>query len=134
MLPPAWKEFLRLASVGLAPYTAQAVLRSASAEVIPQSGYLASLSYPARLTLELTDEEFHRVRHQAEELYRSYGQVYCPYFQDKVHFNTKGFRHLLFKTWNRSRDQHDQFMRLKHLHRAPEILRLNRTVQGIVTL
>jgi hypothetical protein len=37
----------------------------------------------------------------------------------------------VFKTWNRTRDQHDQFMRLKHMARGPEILGLSRTLQGI---
>jgi len=81
--------------------------------------------------LEFTDEEFRRVRRQAEENYRTYGQIRCPYFQDAVHFNTEGFRHLLFKAWNRGRDRRDQFMRLKHLARAAEMLSLSRTVQGI---
>ena len=81
--------------------------------------------------LEFTDDEFRRVRQQAEDIYRTYSQTHCSYFQGYVHFNTEGFRHLLFKTWNRGRDRRDQFMRLKHLARAPEILRLSRTVQGI---
>ena len=81
--------------------------------------------------LEFTDEEYRCVRQQAEAQYATLGQIRCPYLQDSVHFNTEGFRHLLFKSWNRGRDRHDQFMRLKFLARAPEILRLSRTVQGI---
>src|ERR1017187_1748094 len=83
------------------------------------------------MALEFTDEEFKRIRQRAEDQYRSVGSIRCPYFQDGVVFNTEGFRHLLFKSWNRGRDQRDQFMRLKHLACAPEILRLSRTVQGI---
>lgn len=82
-------------------------------------------------SLEFTDAEFQNIRHQAETLYSTLGQIRCPYFEGSVHFNTEGFRHLLFKSWNRGRDRHDQFMRLKFLARAPEILRLSRTVQGI---
>ena len=81
--------------------------------------------------LDFTDHEFHSVRTWAEEQYRSFGQIRCPYFEGNVAFNTEGFRHLRFKAWNRGRDRHDQFMRLKNLARAPEILRLSRTVQGI---
>jgi hypothetical protein len=81
--------------------------------------------------LQFTDEEFAGVRQLAEAAYGGIGQVHCPYFGGPVHFNTQGFRHVLFKGWNRGRDQHDQFMRLKHLARAPEIIRLSRTVQGI---
>jgi hypothetical protein len=72
------------------------------------------------------------VRQEAQELYAHLGRIRCPYFQANIHFNTEGFRHLLFKmSWNRGRARHDQFMRLKHLSRAPEILRLSRTVQGM---
>jgi hypothetical protein len=81
--------------------------------------------------LEFTNQEFSRVRNEAEQQYRAYGQIACPYFQGPVAFNTEGFRHIVFKSWNRGRDPHDQFMRLKYLFRAPEILRLSRTVQGI---
>ena len=81
--------------------------------------------------LEFTDEEFDQVRREAEQLFFGIGKIQCPYFQDRVHFNTEGFRHLLFKQWNRGRDRRDQFIRRKHLARAPEILRLSRTVQGI---
>lgn len=81
--------------------------------------------------LNFTDLEFYRVLGKAHELYQSLGQIRCPYFQANVHFNTRGFDHLRRKSWNRGRQRRDQFMRLRHLSRAPEILRLSRTVQGI---
>ena len=83
--------------------------------------------------LEFTDLEFQEVRQRATVLYSALDRIRCPYLQNEVHFNTDGFRHLLFKSWNRGRDRRDQFMRLKFLSRAPEILRLSRTVQGIQT-
>ena len=57
------------------------------------------------MVLEFTPEEFRRIRQQAQEQYPAYSQVHCPYFQGNVHFNTEGFRHLLFKNWNRGRDR-----------------------------
>jgi len=81
--------------------------------------------------LVVTDQEFDQILHDAQELYRTLGHIHCPYFQDKVQFNVLGFEHLRRKAWNRGREQLDQFMRLKHIARAPEILRLSRTVQGI---
>ena len=81
--------------------------------------------------LEFTNEEFHQIRQRAEREYKTIGQAYCSYFQGKVHFNTLGFRHIVFKSWRKYRAPHDQFMRLKHLPLAPEILSLSRTVQGI---
>lgn len=81
--------------------------------------------------LNFTDLEFYEVLGKAHELYQSLGQIRCPYFQTNVHFNARGFDHLRRKSWNRGRPRNDQFMRLRHLSRAPEILRLSRTVQGI---
>jgi hypothetical protein len=82
-------------------------------------------------SLKFTDHEFTNVLQTAQEFYRTLGQIRCPYFQENVQFNAPGFEHLRHKSWNRGRDRRDQFMRLKHLARAPEILRLSRTVQGI---
>ena len=82
--------------------------------------------------LEFTDGQFEEVRRRAEEQYQRLGQIRCPYFQETVHFSTDGLRHLLFKTWNRGRLRQDQFMRLRHLAAAPEIIRQSRTVQGIL--
>jgi len=82
-------------------------------------------------SLEFTDHEFDAILQTAQELYRTLGQIRCPYFQDNVQFNTRGLEHLRHKSWNRGRDRRDQFMRLKHFACAPEILRLSRTVQGI---
>ena len=82
-------------------------------------------------SLNFTDQEFAAILHGAQEVYRTLGQIRCPYFQANVHFNALGFEHLRRKSWNRGRDRRDQFMRLKHVARAPEILRLSRTVQGI---
>ena len=82
-------------------------------------------------SLNFADLEFYEVLGKAHELYQGLGQIRCPYFQASVHFNARGFEHLRHKSWNRGRDRRDQFMRLKHLRRAPEILRQSRTVQGI---
>lgn len=81
--------------------------------------------------LAFTDDEFQRILKQAQAYYASIGMVKCPYFQDTVQFNAQGFEHLRRKTWNRGRSRNDQFMRLKFVEIAPEILRLARTLQGV---
>lgn len=83
------------------------------------------------MALGFTNAEFLEVWRRAEDKYRGLGSIRCPYFQDTVHFNIRGFEHLRRKSWNRGRERQDQFMRLKHLAHAPEILRLSRTVQGV---
>lgn len=81
--------------------------------------------------LEFTDEEFGKVRTDAEALYKTIGPVYCPYFQGEVNFNAAGLEHLKFKKWNRARDRRDQFMRLRLIQLAPQIIRNSKTLQGI---
>jgi hypothetical protein len=81
--------------------------------------------------LEFTDEEFNQVLHKAQDFYRSIGQIRCPYFREVIHFDPEGLEHLRRKSWNRGRSRNDQFMRLKHLWAAPEIVRQSQTVQGV---
>src|ERR1700680_3305351 len=81
--------------------------------------------------LAFTDDEFDSVRKNAEITYKSIGSIFCPYFQEKVHFNAEGLGHIKFKAWNKARSQRDQFMRLKLIRLAPEILKASRTLQGI---
>jgi hypothetical protein len=76
-------------------------------------------------------EEFEKVRDEAEKLYQTFSPVYCPYFEEEIAFNAKGLRHLKFKSDQQARSHHDQFSRLKLLRLAPEVLRKSHTVQGV---
>jgi hypothetical protein len=76
-------------------------------------------------------EVFLRVKQKAEELYKSILPIYCPYFKDKVHFNTKGLDHIKFKEWNKPRTIYDQFLRFKLLNLVPQVITSSTTVQGI---
>jgi len=81
--------------------------------------------------LEFSDEEFNRVKNTAEAFYKTISSVPCPYFNEKINFNTDGLEHLKFKAWNRARRRSDQFMRLKLIKLAPDVLRNSRTLQGV---
>lgn len=81
--------------------------------------------------LEFTDKNFIKMKTESEERYKSLGEVFCPYLQGNVVFNAKGIEHLKFKARNHARSRDDQYMRLKWLHLAPEVLLLSKTVQGI---
>lgn len=76
-------------------------------------------------------EEFEKVKIEAEKIYETFGLVYCPYFAEKISFNAKGLRHLKFKSDQQARPQKDQYPRLKLLHFAPKILSKSHTLQGI---
>lgn len=75
------------------------------------------------------DKNFEKQRLEAESLYKTFTEVSCPYFGDKVSFNAKGLEHLKFKSKRKIRERKDVFMRLKNIHLAAEILKLSRTVQ-----
>jgi hypothetical protein len=81
--------------------------------------------------LEFTGEQFKKIKNKNEKLYKLFGGVSCPYFEEKVIFNSKGLEHLKFKKKNHARSRNDQYIRLKLLYLAPEVLKLSRTVQGI---
>ena len=76
-------------------------------------------------------DDFEEVKNKAEQDYALIGDIYCPYFQEKISFNSKGFKHLKFKGDQQARPAKDQYARLKLLHLAPEVLKKSHTVQGI---
>ncbi|OHA83424.1 MAG: hypothetical protein A2937_03840 [Candidatus Yonathbacteria bacterium RIFCSPLOWO2_01_FULL_47_33b] len=82
------------------------------------------------MTLDL--ENFEEVRIKGEEFYKSIGEVHCPYFKEKISFGSQGLEHLKFKRRDKARLEQDQYMRLKLLHMAPEILKSSHTLQGLL--
>ena len=81
--------------------------------------------------LEFTNEQFEGMKTKGETFYKNLVEVYCPYFQEKIHFNARGLEHLKFKKKNFARSREDQYIRFKLLHLVPEVLKLSKTVQGI---
>lgn len=76
-------------------------------------------------------EEFEKIKDEAEKLYATFNSVYCPYFSEKIFFNAKGIRHLKFKSDQQARPRKDQYPRLKLLYLAPKVLNKSHTLQGI---
>lgn len=81
--------------------------------------------------MEFTPEKFNQIKSGAEEFYSKVSTVYCPYFSSPIHFNAKGWDHLIFKDWNKTRPVADQFARLRHIKLAPEVIKNSKTLQGI---
>jgi len=75
--------------------------------------------------------DFQKVREEAEKFYAAIGEIYCPYFDEKIVFNAKGLRHLKFKSNEQARILRDQYARLKLIYFVPELLRRSNLVQGI---
>ncbi|MBI2025609.1 hypothetical protein HYT04_02380 [Candidatus Kaiserbacteria bacterium] len=84
------------------------------------------------IMIEFTGQQFKEVKEKGEILYKSFGEVSCPYLKGKVSFSAQGLEHLKFKRRERARPERDQYMRFKLLYLAPEILKLSHTLQGIL--
>ncbi len=81
--------------------------------------------------MDKSQEDSVKVVSGGEQLYKTFKSIRCPYLNQEVHFNSAGLEHLKFKRRGVARSLHDQYMRFKLLHLAPEVLKLSRTVQGI---
>ena len=79
--------------------------------------------------MEIDPERFNFIKKEAENFYKGINEIYCPYFNEKVAFNAKGLDHIKFKEWNKTRLVEDQYLRLKFLHLAPEIINKSHTLQ-----
>lgn len=77
----------------------------------------------------IDQERFNKVRQEAEALYKSIGDIYCPYLKDKIAFNAKGLDHIKFKEWDKARSMVDQYIRLRLVKLAPEIIKQSHTLQ-----
>ena len=44
------------------------------------------------------NDDFLKIKSEAEEFYNTIHSVYCPYFGDEIIFNSKGLKHLKFKS------------------------------------
>lgn len=81
--------------------------------------------------IPISEELFQKTKEKAEATYQAVGSVNCPYLKAQVNFDATGLAHIKFKSWTRPRSPFDQYVRLKLLHLAPEVLRSSHTVQGI---
>lgn len=77
------------------------------------------------------EKDFLKIKKEAEKFYKRISDIYCPYFKEKIAFNTKGLKHLKFKSNRQARPGKDQYSRLKLIHFAPEVLKQSHTLQGI---
>lgn len=81
--------------------------------------------------MKINLEKFTKIKSDAEIFYKTIGEIYCPYFKENISFNAKGLDHIKFKNWNRTRLLEDQYMRLKFIHLASQIIKKSHTIQEI---
>lgn len=75
-----------------------------------------------------------RISDNIKEKYSSLGFTICPFLEQQVFFNNKGFKHLLYKSGNRKRDYSETLERSGYLGLAKEILSKTTTLQEKETL
>lgn len=79
--------------------------------------------------MEITEEKFEKVKSEAKAYYGGLGPMRCPYLKKDVQFNKYGFEHILSKSWNRGRSRAEQYVRLRLLPKAIEVIQLSYTLQ-----
>ncbi len=80
--------------------------------------------------IEFTQKQFEELKGKGEELYKTIGEVHCPYFKEKISFEAQGLEHLKIKRREKARSEKDQYMRFKLLYLVPEIVKSSHTLQG----
>jgi len=77
------------------------------------------------------EKDYIDTKQQAEISYKTFNAIYCPYFGEKIIFDSRGWKHLKFKSDQQARIKTDQYPRLKLLYLAPQVLSKSHTIQGI---
>jgi len=70
-----------------------------------------------------------QLKAQTKALYDATGDVFCPYFNAKVGFNSDGFHHFQYNTSGSERSKKAQIRRYKTFRFAPYVLKRAGTVQ-----
>lgn len=66
---------------------------------------------------------------QVKVEYESFKKVYCPFVKEEISFNSKGFRHLLYKNGQRKRSEIEVAERFNFIKNAKDILSVTTTLQ-----
>ncbi|NOY35531.1 MAG: hypothetical protein GXP44_01255 [bacterium] len=73
--------------------------------------------------------DYHRKqKERAQDIFNKVGDVFCPYFQKNIIFNSDGFHHLRFSA-RRERNKHEQILKFTLLPLAIKIIKKTGTVQ-----
>ncbi len=77
-------------------------------------------------------DDFEQIQEKGRIFYESISSAQCSYLNRRVYFNSQGLEHLYYKQRSKRRSDQDKYMRFKLIHLAPEILKLSRTLQGLL--
>lgn len=66
---------------------------------------------------------YRKIREDAYNFYKQINNIRCPALKnDLIHFNAKGFNHLIYKGKRKERNRKVQIMKLKLLPKAKAII------------
>ncbi len=81
-------------------------------------------------TIEERARNYIEIKKKAAELYITFGSVLCPALGDqRIHFTSEGFNHLVYKAPKKPRDERVQILRFDMLEKAKFILETSTTYQ-----
>jgi hypothetical protein len=68
-------------------------------------------------------KNIYKLKQQKREFYKSIVSVFCPVLNNTVYFTSSGFNHLLYDTNRKPRNIDEQYLKLKCLSYAPEVIK-----------
>jgi hypothetical protein len=75
-------------------------------------------------------EEYEKEKEKAQSYYKTIVVSFCPALKEKIHFNSEGFNHLIYKNKKEGeRDKNSQLLRFKLLSLAKNLIELSTTHQ-----
>lgn len=79
--------------------------------------------------MKKSKEPIHELRDGATTLYKSFQNIYCPYFREEIYFTSVGLNHLRYRKGRKERHYYAQQMRYKLIKLAPKVLKDSKTLQ-----
>jgi hypothetical protein len=72
---------------------------------------------------------YEKLREDSQKFYNNVGSVFCPAFNQKVHFSAEGFNHIVYKNARTERERPSQILRFKLLPLAIKLIKSSTTYQ-----
>lgn len=73
--------------------------------------------------------KYNYLKNKTYKSYKKIKRIYCPYLKTDVVFNSNGFRHLIYKSGDKKRDEQSQIMRFTLIGKAVDVLKITTTLQ-----
>lgn len=72
---------------------------------------------------------YEKLKEDTQRFYNRIGSIFSPVFNEKVHFTSEGFNHIIFKNARSERERSSQILRFKLLPLTVKLLKLSTTYQ-----